>query len=101
MTLNKNKISYETDLVKILQDDISALDQQIADRKSEGEDIYNEMRDKISHQEDHTIDSSEKISLFNNDHIPEEQRRIEEFESEIKQMLTYNNRSERNQFMVA
>jgi len=42
------------------------------------------MRDKISHQEDNILDSSEKISLFNNDYLPEEQRRNEEYDSEIK-----------------
>lgn len=42
------------------------------------------MRDKISHQEDNILDSSEKISLFNNDHLPEELRRKDEYDSEIK-----------------
>ena len=68
--LNKNKIEYEASFNEILKEEVEDLERQIAEKKGEGEDIYNEMRDKISHQEDTIIDVSERFSLYNNDRIP-------------------------------
>ena len=45
--LNKNKIEYEASFNEILKEEVEDLERQIAEKKGEGEDIYNEMRDKI------------------------------------------------------